>query len=236
MTEPMTIQKTGLGSSQDHGAVWIFDLDNTLYPASCRAFDQVERRIRQFIQRALDLPPAPARDLQRRYSREFGTTMRGLMVEHDLDPDEYLDYVHNIDLTLIAPNPALSAVLERLKGRKIIFTNGSVRHAKNITSRLGIEHHFETIFDIAATDFQPKPDPHAYEILIARQGILPERAIFFDDIVRNLEPAAELGMTTVWVANLPGRLLSPTEQGYVHHVTDNLIAWLERIADGPAER
>src|SRR5215470_11101633 len=142
--------------SVDHVTDWVFDLDNTLYPARCNLFAQVDRRIGLFIEGLLGLEQGPARELQKRYFREHGTTLRGLMTHHGIDPRAFLDFVHEIDLAPVPPSPALDAALAALPGRKFIFTNGSVAHADRVMGRLGVAHHFEGIFDIVAADYLPK--------------------------------------------------------------------------------
>jgi putative hydrolase of the HAD superfamily len=209
--------------------VWLFDLDNTLYPASCRLFDQVDRRMGEFVQRALGLDDrAEARRLQKQYLREHGTTLRGLMDVHGIQPEAYLEYVHAIDLSPVQPDPALDQALRRLDGRKLIFTNGSVPHAEGVLERLGIAGHFEAVFDIAAADYLPKPDWRAYQRVVRRHDIPPEATVFFDDMPRNLAPAAEIGMTTVWVMgdNEWAKLDNSGDEPFIHHRTADLTAWL----------
>lgn len=222
----------------DHVVDWIFDLDNTLYPASCNLFAQIDRRMTAFIGRRLGLDADAARRLQKRYFLRYGTTLRGLMVEHRIDPVDYLDYTHDIDLAPVPPSPALDAALSRLEGRKFIFTNATARHADGVVARLGIGHHFERVFDIVAADFLPKPDPASYRALVRRCGIAPRRAALFEDIARNLAPAAALGMTTVWIKNdgaFPGTGIEDGDD-HVHHVADDLVAWLEAAAEARRPR
>ena len=209
--------------------VWLFDLDNTLYPPSSRLFDQVNGRISAFVQDFLSLDPEAAHRLQRQYFHEFGTTMRGLMTNHALEPEGYLEYVHDIDLSPIAPAPGLDAALARLPGRKIIFTNASTPYAERVLDRIGVKRHFEAIFDIAAAGYHGKPYPSAYETLIARHGIAPQRAVFLDDIARNLEPASALGITTVWVTHDNAQAPAEADGEHVHHVTRDLVAFLEDL-------
>jgi putative hydrolase of the HAD superfamily len=140
---------------------WIFDLDNTLYPASCRLFDQVEARMGAFIADFLGISPEAARAIQKRYFKEHGTTLRGLMVHHDLAPQRFLDYVHAIDVSALEPAPALARALDRLPGEKLVYTNGSTRHAENVMARLGVAGCFDGIFDIAAADYLAKPEPQS---------------------------------------------------------------------------
>ena len=214
---------------------WLFDLDNTLYPSSCRLFDQVDRRMGEFVQMALGLDdPTEARRLQKKYLREHGTTLRGLMDNHGVAPDDYLAYVHAIDLSPVAPNPALDTALAALPGRKLIFTNGSQAHAAGVLDRLGVARHFEAVFDIADAAYRPKPDRYAYETVMRRHTLTPETTVFLDDMPRNLEPAAALGMTTVWVVTDSewSRLDNTGEEPFVHHRTDDLTGWLQAWAYG----
>ncbi len=207
-------------------ADWIFDLDNTLYPARCNLFAQVDRRIGQFIEGRLGLDPVEARLLQKHYFREHGTTLAGLMANHAVDPGAFLEFVHDIDVTPVPPSPLLDQALRRLPGRKFIFTNGSTAHADRVMGRLGVAHHFECVFDIIAAEYRPKPDPATYDKLIRQHGIVPSRAAMVEDLPRNLRPAAALGMTTVLV--LTGEEWAETDAAgdHIHHVTDDLVGWL----------
>ncbi|AWK86336.1 pyrimidine 5'-nucleotidase [Azospirillum thermophilum] len=211
--------------------VWVFDLDNTLYPASCNLFAQVDRRISEFIAGHFGIPFDEARTRQKQFFRDYGTTLRGLMVEHDVDPVAYMDFVHDIDVTGVAPSPLLTEALDRLPGRKIIFTNGSVKHAANVAGRLGIADRFEAVFDIAAADYVPKPDPRPYATLVERFGIAPARACMVEDIARNLAPAHALGMTTVWVRGEQDYERAGVGAGLqIDHTVDDLPSWLAAVA------
>src|SRR5215510_13999037 len=132
---------------------WIFDLDNTLYPASCNLFAQVDKHIGEFIARLLRVDAAEAHRIQKQYFRDYGTSLRGLMVHHDVDPRDFLEFVHAVDVTPVQPSPALEQALGRLPGRKIVFTNGSEKHAENVMARLGVSHRFDAVFDIVAADY-----------------------------------------------------------------------------------
>jgi putative hydrolase of the HAD superfamily len=149
------------------------------------------------------------------------------MVNHGIDPHEYLEFVHRIDHSPIRPDARLDRALSLLPGRKLVFTNGSVDHAAKVMGRLGVARHFSDVFDIAAAKFTPKPEPEPYRALLARHDIRPERAVMIDDMPRNLEPAAALGMTTVWVRTDVEWAQPPAETPFIHHVTDDLPAWLE---------
>jgi len=213
---------------------WVFDLDNTLYPPSCRLFDQVDWNITRYVAGLFDLPLEQARALQKTYFREHGTTMRGLMTLHGVDPVQFLDAVHRIDLSPVDPSPRLDAALAALPGRKIIFTNGDVPHAERVMDRLGVRRHFEAVFDIVASDFEPKPSPQVYAKLAETHAIEPTRAVMVEDMARNLAPAHAMGMTTVWVRPADGSgvawALDGADGGHIHHVIDDLVDWLEEIA------
>jgi putative hydrolase of the HAD superfamily len=209
---------------------WIFDLDNTLYPASCNLFDQIHRRMGEFIAGLLGVDLEEAKRLQKIYFREHGTTLRGLMTVHGIDPAAFLDHVHRIDLSPVPRDAALVAALAALPGRKLVFTNGTVRHAENILSHLGIAGHFAGIFDIAACGYVPKPDPAGYAELVRRHAIDPSRAVMIEDMAKNLAPAAALGMTTVWLRGTIDWALEGAEADYVHHVAEALTPFLAELA------
>ena len=214
----------------NHIDCWIFDLDNTLYPASCRLFDQVDQRIGDFIADLLQVDATEARRLQKQYFSTYGTTLRGLMDHHGISPEGFLDFVHAIDVTPVPPSPALAAALSALDGRKLIFTNGSVAHAERVMERLGVAEHFAGVFDIVAADYRPKPDPATYAAMVERHRVDPRAAAMFEDIPRNLAPAAALGMTTILVRTLSEWAAADEPGDHVHHVTDDLVAWLEDAA------
>lgn len=212
---------------------WVFDLDNTLYSADSRLFHQIDRRMAAFIAELLGLARDDARRLQKRYFRTYGTTLRGLMLHHRVDPHAYLDYVHDIDLTVLGPDPALEHALATLPGGKVIFTNASRAHAEQVVERLGIARQFDGIFDIHDAGYLPKPEPEAYDRFIAGHGIVPGRTVLFEDSSANLKPAAERGMTTVLVTPGEEGVANETDADHVHHVTDDLVRWLtEETAPG----
>ena len=208
---------------------WIFDLDNTLYPASSRLFDQVDRRITEYIMQALDLEWDDAHKKQKLFFREYGTSLSGMMEVHNIPANEYLEYVHNIDLSPLAPSPALNQALEQLPGRKVIFTNGSTAHAKNVTEKLGITHHFDATFDIVDCEFTPKPDLIVYEKMLSTLRINPKSAVMIEDMARNLVPAAALGITTVWVRTEEAWAVEGAGGDHIEHIVDDLTEWLNSI-------
>jgi putative hydrolase of the HAD superfamily len=209
---------------------WIFDLDNTLYPASCRLFDQVQTRMTEFICERLEVTVEAAAELRRRYFREHGTTLRGLMTREDIDPHEFLAFVHDIDLSCVPPDPALATALNQLEGRKIVHTNGSVRHAERLLDHLGLSDQFCGIIDIVAAEFDPKPALAGYRLLLRRHAVAAPTALMIEDIARNLAPAAELGMTTAWMRSREDWAAAEAERDYIHHVVDDLAGFLAAAA------
>ena len=212
-----------------HVDTWIFDLDNTLYPSRCNLFAQVDRRMGQFISETLGLDPDAARARQKRYFREYGTTLSGLMQADGIEPQDFLDYVHDIDLSPVDPDPILRQALADLHGRKLVYTNGSVPHAERVLARLGIGEAFEAIIDIVAAGYIPKPDPVPYARLVAEHDIKPHATAMVEDIARNLVPARALGMTTVWLRGDYDWAAPPPDADYVDHVIDDLPAWLAAV-------
>ncbi len=227
--QPATAEKTHPTPHRRDTDTWVFDLDNTLYPAHCNLFDQVDRRIGEFVSAALDLDPTEARLLQKKYFRDHGTTLSGLMQHHAIKPAEYLNYVHDIDVSGLPDGFALDRALSRLDGRKLIYTNGSVRHAENVMHQLGVSRHFEAIFDIVASEYRPKPDPAPYAEMVRLHDIDPARTVMIEDIARNLIPAAVLGMATVWVRTQHDWSHTDSTGDHVHHATDDLVEWLEAL-------
>ncbi len=219
-----------------HVEHWVFDLDNTLYPAECNLFAQVDVRIGEYIRRTLDIPHDEARRMQKGFFRAYGTTMRGLMTEYGIDPDDFLDYVHDIDHGPMPHSPGLERALDALPGVKYVFTNGSVAHAEKVMERLGVAHHFDAIFDIAAADYQPKPADHFYDRFLEVHAVEPARAVLVEDLAVNLKPAHERGMTTVHVITKSDYAMEGHDQPFVHHRTDDLVAWLEAAAGARRQR
>jgi putative hydrolase of the HAD superfamily len=220
------VQTGSLKTSLLQAECWVFDLDNTLYSASTNVFTQVDEKMTRFISDFLDLNLEEAAKLRKAYYLEHGTTLSGLMKLHGLDPDPFLDFVHDIDLSTVSPDPALDGALSRLPGRKIIFTNGPTDHAYRVMDRLSIQHHFEAVFDIAEADYVPKPRPEAYDALIHQYRLKPGESVMVEDLARNLAPATALGMITVWIRR-PGNVdQDDTGDTPVDHIIDDLVPWL----------
>jgi putative hydrolase of the HAD superfamily len=215
---------------------WIFDLDNTLYPVSCRLFDQIHARMTRFVADRLELTPEAALAVQKTYFREHGTTLRGLMTVDRIDPDDFLAFVHEVDLSCVPRNPVLVAALSALPGRKIVHTNGSRSHAERVLDHLGIAGLFCGIVDIAAADYEPKPALAGYHELRRRHQVAPATALMIEDMAKNLVPAAAMGMTTAWVRNPVDWAAVGSGGDHIHHVVDDLgrfLAGVGREREGP---
>jgi len=219
---------------------WIFDLDNTLYSHESRVWPQVNQRITLFLQELFGLDGLSSHALRGYFYHRYGTTLNGLMEEHQIDPDDFLAFAHDVDLSLLEPNPALGDAIAALPGRKLILTNGSRGHAENVAGKLGILQHFEDIFDIVQAGFCPKPERATYENFLAKHAVDPGRAAMFEDIEKNLIVPSALGMKTVLIIpQTPDPFREAWEQtaieaGHVHHVTSDLTAFLGPL--GRAEK
>jgi putative hydrolase of the HAD superfamily len=215
---------------------WVFDLDNTLYPHHLNLWQQVDDRIRAYVSDFLKVSKDEAFRVQKDYYKRYGTTMRGLMAEHGMKPDDYLEFVHQIDHSPLTPNPALGAALSSLPGRKLILTNGTRKHADAVMKKLEVHEHFEDVFDIVAAELEPKPSLKTYQRFLTRHDVDAARAAMFEDLARNLEAPHALGMTTVLVVPEGQREvfredweLEGRDAAHVDHVTDDLAGFLEKI-------
>lgn len=219
-----------------HVESWVFDLDNTLYPHHLNLWEQVDERIRTYIADFLKISKEEAFRLQKDYYKRYGTTLRGLMAEHGMHPDDYLEYVHEIDHSPLVPNPQLGDALEKLPGRKLILTNGTRKHAETVMKCLDIDRHFEDVFDIAAADLDPKPLPQVYERFLKRHAINPTKSAMFEDLARNLAVPHQLGMTTVLVVPEGQREvfresweLEGRDAPHIDYVTEDLVGFIEGL-------
>ena len=206
-----------------HVTTWVFDLDNTLYPPSARLFDQIEVRMTAWVMETLGLDRPAADALRLNYWRDHGTTLAGLMRNHDLDPTPYLTDVHDIDFSGLDRDPALADHIAALPGRKIIFTNGTAPYAEQVVDARGLGGLFDAIYGVEEAGYHPKPDPEAFERIFALDGLRSDRAAMFEDDPRNLAVPHAKGMRTVHVAE------SPVEADHIHHETDDLTAFLSRL-------
>lgn len=206
-----------------HVEHWVFDLDNTLYPPSARLFDQIEVRMTDFVMRALGVDRARADHLRTQYWQLYGTTLAGLMHEHDIAPGPYLAEVHDISFAPLTPDPDLRAAIAALPGHRIVFTNGSAPYAEQVLAARGLDGLFDGVFGVEHADYTPKPAKAAFATVFARAGVTPERAAMFEDDPRNLEVPHALGMRTVHVA--PQSCTSP----YIEHHTADLAQFLRSL-------
>ncbi len=214
-----------------HVRNWIFDLDNTLYPASANLFALIDARIGQYVQNLLGLDPVAAHKVQKGYFHAHGTTLAGLMAEHGTDPHHYLADVHDVDMSVLEVNAALVEGLAKLPGRKLVFTNGDAPYAMKVLDRLGMGGTFEAIHDVHATQYRPKPDPLAYQGLCEAYDLDPHASLFVEDMARNLAPAKAIGMTTVWIDNGSEQVPGDADRSFIDYTTHDLGAWLHSILE-----
>ena len=208
---------------------WLFDLDNTLYSGDTKVFDQVDKKMSKFISEKLNVSLEEAKKIQKNYFHEYNTTLNGMIKNHNIDANEFLEFVHNVDLNFLKKDLELQNQLTRLVGKKYIFTNGSKAHADNVTKRIGIEKLFDGVFDIVNSGFIPKPSIEPYKKIIQKYGIDPKYCVFIEDIARNLKPAHELGMKTVWIKNDEPWAAKFSNETFINYKTDNLANFLRRV-------
>jgi putative hydrolase of the HAD superfamily len=206
-----------------HIDTWVFDLDHTLYPPSARLFDQIEVKMTQYVMDALNVDHARADHLRQHYWATYGTTLTGLMREHDVDPAPYLTHVHDIDFSVLAPAPDLATKIKALNGRRIVYTNGCVPYAKNVLHARGLTGLFDAIYGVEDAGFLPKPEQQAFETIFEKDGIDPSTAAMFEDDPRNLMAPHAMGMRTVHVAD------DPVTASHIHHHTSDLTAFLGQL-------
>ncbi|WP_372884918.1 pyrimidine 5'-nucleotidase [Shimia sp.] len=206
-----------------HVTTWVFDLDNTLYPPRVRLFDQIEVRMTRYVMQALGVDRPRADDLRRHYWAHYGTTLAGLMREHDVDPLPYLRDVHDISFDALEPDPALAASIRALPGRRIVYTNGTAPYAERVLGARGLDGLFDAVYGVEHAGFLPKPERAAFEAVFTLDGIATQSAAMFEDDPRNLKAPHEMGMKTVHVAP------DPHEAEHIHHHTDDLPAFLKKL-------
>ena len=210
-------------------ADWIFDLDNCLYPAATGLFPLIDQRMGAYIARLLDIDEGEAKRIQKAHFHAHGTTLAGLMKEHDVDPHHFLDDVHDIALDRVGRDERLVRGLAKLPGRKFLFTNGDAPYARRVLDRIGIGDSFAALHDIHASELRPKPDAHGYRLLLDAHGIDARRAAMVEDMAQNLKPAKALGMTTVWVDNGSERGNHAHDEAFIDLTIADVGEWLEQI-------
>lgn len=229
---PRPAPSAAAGRLLDKVTTWLFDMDNSLYPARANLFGQIDVRMQDYVAKLLGVDGPAARAVQKRYFHEHGTTLRGLMLSHGVDPHDFLGYVHDLDFSVLDPDAALRRALLALPGRKIVFTNGDRPYAEKVLETLGILDTFEDIFDIHAMDYQPKPHASTYRGVLGRYGLEPATTFFADDMAHNLAPAHALGMTTLWVNNGSERGAHGYAPDFVDYETGDLTDWLVGLLEG----
>ncbi len=208
---------------------WIFDLDNTLYSGKTKVFEQVDKRMSKYISDKLNISMEEAKKIQKNYFHKYNTTLNGMIKNHKIDPNEFLEFVHDINIDFLQKDPALAEEIEKLDGKKIIFTNGSRKHAINVSTKIGIEQLFDDIFDIVDAEFIPKPLLEPYKKLVKKHKIDPKLCVLVEDIARNLKPAYEMGMKTIWIENDEPWASKFSDSEFVNYRTNNLSEFLKKI-------
>jgi len=208
---------------------WLFDLDNTLYSGQTKVFDQVDKKMSSFISKKLNVGLEEAKKIQKDYFHKYSTTLTGMIKHHKINADEFLEFVHDVDLGFLKEDKGLENEISKIKGKKIIFTNGSKAHATNVTKKIGIDKLFDGVFDIVESNFIPKPSIEAYKMLIEKYKIEPQYCILVEDIARNLKPAYELGMKTVWIKNEEPWAAEFSNESFINYRTENLTNFLKEF-------
>ena len=207
----------------------LFDCDGVLYQDLEAVFGQVSKKMTKYISNKLDIDLIKAKELQTNYFHKYNTSLNGLMIHHDIPPEEFLKYVHDIDLSFMNKDQVLRNELEKLNTKKFVFTNGSKEHVKNITEHLGIDDLFDGIFDIVDAEFHPKPEAKAFDLMIKKFNINPKETIYIEDIAKNLSIAKERGSTTVWLINDEYWGKMESEKHFIDYKIENLSLFLKEI-------
>ena len=208
---------------------WIFDLDNTLYSGKTRVFEQVDKKMSKYISEKLNVNIVEAKEIQKNYFYEYNTTLNGMINNHKIDANEFLEFVHDVNIDFLKKDSLLNEELMKLDGKKIIFTNSSRKHAMNVIRKIGIDQHFDDIFDIVDSEFVPKPDIVSYKKLVEKHKIDPKLCVFIEDIARNLKPAYEIGMKTIWIENDEPWAAKFSDSNFINYKTKNLTKLLKKI-------
>ena len=208
-----------------HLRAWVFDLDNTLYPPAARLFDQIEVKMNAYVMRELGLDHARADRLRAQYWADYGTTLAGLMAEHQIEPWAYLNDVHDIDMSHLDPAPELAEKIRALPGRRIVYTNGDAPYARRVLAARGLDDVFDAVYGIEHAGWRPKPEQQAFESIFNADGVDPSEAVMFEDDLRNLAAPHAMGMRTVHVAP------QPDPRPFIHHHTDDLTGFLSHLVE-----
>ena len=208
---------------------WIFDLDNTLYSGETKVFEQVDKKMSKYISDKLNISIDEAKKIQKNYFHKYNTTLNGMIKNHKINPNEFLESVHDINIDFLQKDLELAKEMEKLEGKKIIFTNGSKKHAINVTRRIGINQYFDDIFDIVDSDFIPKPAIEPYKKLVEKHKIDPKLCALVEDIARNLKPAYEMGMKTIWIENDEPWAKEFSDNNFINYKTNNLSGFIKKI-------
>ena len=207
----------------------LFDLDGVLYQDLEAVFGQVSKKMTEYISSKLNVNSIKAKELQTNYFHKYNTSLNGLMIHHDIPPEEFLKYVHDIDLSFMKKDKLLREELEKLNIKKFVFTNGSKEHVKNITEHLGIEDLFDGIFDIVDAEFHPKPEAKAFDLMVKKFNIEPKETIYIEDIAKNLSIAKARGSTTVWLMNDEYWGKKESDKDFIDYKIENLSLFLKEI-------
>ena len=208
---------------------WIFDLDNTLYSGQTEVFAQVDKKMSKYISDKLNIDLTKAKKIQKDYFYKYSTTLNGMIKNHKINPEEFLEFVHDVDISFLQKDHKLAEEIKKLKGKKIIFTNGSRKHAINVTKKIGIDKLFDDIFDIVNADYIPKPSIEAYKKLVEEHKIDPKLSVLVEDIARNLKPAYEMGMKTIWIENDEPWAKKFSDSQFIDYRTNDLSDFLKKI-------
>ena len=207
----------------------LFDCDGVLYQDLEAVFGQVSKKMTEYISNKLNVDLIKAKELQTNYFHKYNTSLNGLMIHHDIDPKEFLDFVHDIDLSFLEKDTALRYELENLNLRKFVFTNGSHDHVKHITTTLGIEDQFEGVFDIVDAEYHPKPEAKAFDLMVEKFKIDPKETLYIEDIAKNLSIGKERGTITAWLINDEEWGKKESNKEYIDYKIENLTLFLKEI-------
>ena len=207
----------------------LFDCDGVLYQDLEAVFGQVSRKMTEYISNKLNVDFKKAKELQTNYFHKYNTSLNGLMIHHEIDPKEFLDFVHDIDLSFLEKDTALRHELENINLRKFVFTNGSHDHVKHITTTLGIDDQFEGIFDIVDAEYHPKPEAKAFDLMIEKFKIDPKETLYIEDIAKNLSIGKERGTITAWLINNEEWGKKESDKEYIDYKIENLTLFLKEI-------